>query len=58
MKRKLDIGLYRYRAAHSGAAIMNQSPIKQNTISAEIVLDCFDHQSDRGYTARMVQPKT
>ena len=37
---------------------MNQSLTKQNTISAEIVLDCFDHQSDRNCTARMVQPKT
>jgi hypothetical protein len=36
---------------------MNQSPTKQNTISAEIVLDCFDYQSDRNCTARMVQPK-
>src|SRR5262245_63226943 len=31
---------------------MNQSPTKQNTISAEIVLDCFDYQSDRNCTAR------
>src|SRR5262249_43733375 len=37
---------------------MNQSLTKQNTISAEIVLDCFDYQSDRNCTARMVQPKT
>jgi hypothetical protein len=36
------------------AAIMNQSLTKQNTISAEIVLDCFDYQSDRNCTARMV----
>jgi hypothetical protein len=33
---------------------MNQSLTKQNTISAEIVLDCFDYQSDRDCTARMV----
>ena len=39
-------------------AIMNQSPTKQNIISAEVVLDCFDYQSDRNCTARMVQPKT
>jgi hypothetical protein len=37
---------------------MNQNLTKQNTISAEIVLDCFDHQSDRNRTACMVQPKT
>ena len=37
---------------------MNQSLTQQNTISAEVVLDCFDHQSDRNCTARMVQPKT
>jgi hypothetical protein len=37
---------------------MNQSLAKQNTISAEIVLDCFNYQSDRNCTARMVQPKT
>src|SRR5215468_6209809 len=37
---------------------MNQSRLKQSTISAEIVLDCFDYQSDRDCTARMVQPKT
>jgi len=36
---------------------MNQSLTKQNTISAEIVLDCFDYQSDRNCTARMLQPK-
>ena len=38
------------------AAIMIQTLTKQNTISAEIVLDCFDYQSDRNCTARMVQP--
>jgi hypothetical protein len=38
--------------------VMNQSLTKQNTISAEIVLDCFDYQSDRDCTARMVPPKT
>ena len=32
-------------------------PTKQNTISAEIALDCFEYQSDRNHTARMVQPK-
>src|SRR5262245_42161072 len=37
---------------------MNQTLTKQNTISAEIVLDCFDYQSDRNCTARMVQPTT
>src|SRR5437660_3044302 len=37
---------------------MNQSLTKQNTFSAEIVLDCFDYQSDRNCTARMVQPQT
>jgi len=37
---------------------VNQSLIKQNTFSAPIVLDCFDYQSDRNRTARMVQPKT
>src|SRR6516225_5346454 len=37
---------------------MNQSRPKQGTISAELVLDCFDYQSDRYCTARMVQPKT
>src|SRR5262249_38326158 len=37
---------------------MNQSPTKKNTISAEIMLDCFDYKSDRMYTARMVQSKT
>jgi hypothetical protein len=37
---------------------MNQSLTKQNTISAGIVLDCFDYQSDRICTVRMVQPKT
>ena len=37
---------------------MNQSLTKQNTISAEIVLDCFDYQSDRNCTARIGQPKT
>jgi hypothetical protein len=31
---------------------------KTNTISAEIVLDCLDYQSDRNRAARMVQPKT
>ena len=31
---------------------------KQNTISAAIVLDYVDRQSDRNYTARMVRPKT
>ena len=39
-------------------AIMNQSRTKQNTISAETVLDCFDYQSDRNCTARTVQPQT
>src|SRR5262245_58314922 len=39
-------------------AIMNQTPTKQNTISAQIILDCFVYQSDRNCTARMVQPKT
>jgi hypothetical protein len=38
--------------------VMNQRLTKQNTISAEIVLDCFDYQSDRDCTARMVPPKT
>ena len=37
---------------------MNQSLTQQNTISAEVVLDCFDHQSDRNCTARMVQSTT
>src|SRR5262245_33090541 len=37
---------------------MNQSLTQQNTISAEIVLDCYHRQSDRDYTARMVRPKT
>ena len=37
---------------------MNQSLKKQNTISAEIVLDCFHHRSDHNCTARMVQSKT
>src|SRR5262249_17013844 len=37
---------------------MNQTLTKQNTISAQIVLDCFDYQSDRNCTARMVQLKT
>jgi len=37
---------------------MNQTLTKQNTISAEIMLDCFDYQSDRYCTARIVQPKT
>jgi hypothetical protein len=36
---------------------MNRSLTKQNTISAEVVVDCFHHQSDRNCTARMVQPK-
>ena len=36
---------------------MNQSRPKQGTISAELVLDCFDYQSDRYCTARMVQAK-
>ena len=26
---------------------MNQSLTQQNNISAEVVLDCFDYQSDR-----------
>jgi len=34
---------------------MNQSLTKQNTISAEIVLDCFDYESDRNCTVRMVR---
>ena len=37
---------------------MNQSPTKQNTISAEIVLDCFDYWSDVIARLAMVQPKT
>jgi len=37
---------------------MNQSLTKQNTISAEIVLDCFDYQSDVIARLAMVQPKT
>jgi hypothetical protein len=37
---------------------MNRSLTKQNTISARIVLDYFDYQSDRNCTARVVQPKT
>src|SRR5262249_22312701 len=36
---------------------MHQSRTQQNTISAVIVLDCFNYQSDRNCTARMVQPK-
>jgi hypothetical protein len=36
---------------------MNRSLTKQNTISAEVVVDCFHHQSDRNCTARTVQPK-
>ena len=39
-------------------ATMNQSLTQQNIISAEVVLDCFAHQSDRNCTARMVQSKT
>src|SRR5262249_32476251 len=37
--------------------IMNQSLTKQSIISAPKVLACFDYQSDRNCTARMVQPK-
>jgi hypothetical protein len=37
---------------------MNHSLTKQNTISAEIALDCLEYQSDCICTARMVQPKT
>jgi len=37
---------------------MNQSRTKQSTISADIVLDCFDYQSDRNLRLAMVQPKT
>src|SRR5262249_25534575 len=36
---------------------MNQTLAKQNTISARIVLDYFDYQSDRYCTARIVEPK-
>ena len=36
---------------------MNQSLTQQNTISAEVVLDCFDYQSDRNCTAPMVRSK-
>jgi hypothetical protein len=36
---------------------MNQGLTKQSTISAEIVLDCVDYQSDHNCTARMVQPE-
>src|SRR5215472_13818914 len=37
---------------------MNQSLIKQNTISAQIILDCFDYQSDRIARLAWRQPKT
>jgi len=37
---------------------MNQSLTQQNIISAEVVLDYLDYQSDRNCTARMVQPQT
>ena len=36
---------------------MKRTLTKQNTISAEIMLDCFDYQSDRNCTARTVRPK-
>ena len=36
---------------------MIQSLTNQNTISADKALDCFDYQSNRNCTARMVQPK-
>jgi hypothetical protein len=39
-------------------AIMNQSLTQQNTISAEVVLDYLDHQSDPNCTARIVQSTT
>ena len=34
---------------------MNRSLSKQNTISATIVLDYFNYQSDRNCTARVVR---
>ena len=34
----------------------DSKPDKLRTISAAILLDCFDHQSDRAYTARVVRP--
>jgi hypothetical protein len=37
---------------------MNQSLTKQNTISAPIIIDYVDYQSDRNCPARMVRPKT
>ena len=47
-----------FRPPPKGAAIMNQSLTQQNTISAEVVLDCFEYQSERNCAARMVRPKT